>query len=57
VVPELDGPATVTIRTDVHTFSRLAGGRTTAEAVADAVTVDGDEALGRRIVANLAYTI
>lgn len=57
VVPELDGPATVTIRTDVHTFSRLAGGRTTAEAVADAVAIDGDEDLGHRILANLAYTI
>lgn len=57
VVAALDGPATAIIRTDVHTFSRLAGGRTTADAVADAVTVDGDEALGHRIVANLAYTI
>ncbi|HXH57347.1 maleylpyruvate isomerase family mycothiol-dependent enzyme [Iamia sp.] len=57
VVAALDGPATVMIRTDVHTFSRLAGGRTTPDAVGDAVAIDGDEDLGHRILANLSYTI
>jgi uncharacterized protein (TIGR03083 family) len=58
VVPELDRPASVVVITDVHTFTRLAGGRTHWEAVdADLIAIEGDQALGARILANLAYTI
>ncbi len=58
VVPELDLPASVVITTDVHTFTRLAGGRTHWEAVdADLIAIEGDPALGAHILANLAYTI
>lgn len=54
VVPALDGPPTVTVRSDVLTFTRLAGGRTTDTA---GVEVDGDAELGARILANLAFMI
>ncbi|HEX7133098.1 MAG TPA: maleylpyruvate isomerase family mycothiol-dependent enzyme [Iamia sp.] len=58
VVPSLDGPAWVVLTTDVHTFSRLAGGRTTWAAIdPDLVTVEGDPALAETILRNLAYTI
>ncbi|QYG91941.1 maleylpyruvate isomerase family mycothiol-dependent enzyme [Iamia sp. SCSIO 61187] len=58
VVDELDGPASVVITTDVHTFTRLAGGRTRWDAVdPDLVTIEGDQALGQQILTNLAYTI
>ncbi len=57
VVDSLDGPATATVRTDVHTLSRLAGGRVSLAAVANRVTVEGDADLGHRVVENLAYTI
>ena len=47
-----DAPAqpTATIRTDGETFARLACGRLGAAALAGLVTVDGDEALGWRVV-------
>ena len=54
VVDELAGPATVTLTMPVGVFSRLAGraggprGRCAARS-----TIDGDEDLGERIVANL----
>jgi len=58
VVDALDRPAWVTLTTDVHTFTRLAGGRTRyADIDSDLVTVEGDPALGDRILHNLAYTI
>lgn len=57
VVERLDGPATATLRTDIHTFSRLAGGRVSLAAVSNRVAVEGDEELGQRVVDNLAYTI
>lgn len=58
VVPTLDGPATVTLTTDVHTFTRLAGGRTRWATIDQAlVAIDGDRDLGLRILENLAYTI
>src|SRR5262249_35010055 len=57
VVPALDGPATVTLRMPVGVFTRLGGGRVTPAAVAGEVEIDGDEALGRAVLGNLAYTI
>lgn len=56
VVDALDDPATVTLRTSVHTFSRVAGGRRPADAFDD-ITVEGDPDLGARLLAHLAYTI
>lgn len=57
VVDELDGPATVTINLPALTFTRLCGGRTDAQAVRRLVEVEGDDALGERVLANLAYTV
>lgn len=58
VVDALDAPASVVLTTDVHTFTRLAGGRTSWAAIdQDLVTIDGDVALGQQILTNLAYTI
>ena len=54
VVDRLDGPATTTLRTDVLTFTRLAGGRTSDAA---GVEVEGDADLGGRVLANLAFMI
>ena len=54
VVDRLDGPATATLTTDVLTFTRLAGGRSTDTG---AVTVDGDADLAGRVLANLAFMI
>jgi uncharacterized protein (TIGR03083 family) len=54
VVDRLDGPATATLRTDVLTFTRLAGGRSSD---AGGVTVEGDADLGGRVLANLAFMI
>jgi len=55
LVEQLDRPATVTLRMPVGVFTRLGGGRTSA--TPEVVELAGDEALGRQIVANLAYTI
>ena len=58
VVDALDLPASVVITTDVHTFTRLAGGRTRWEAIDPSlVSIDGNTALGAQILQNLAYTI
>jgi len=57
VVDALDGPATVTLTTTVHAFSRLAGGRVPPDAPPEPVAVDGDQDLGQRILAHLAFTI
>lgn len=48
---------TAVITLDALLFTRLAGGRTTADRHADAIGYDGDEAVGRRIVDNLNYVI
>ncbi len=57
VVPDLPGPATATLALDSRLFTRLCGGRVpVAEHVAD-IGFTGDEALGRRVAANLAFTI
>ncbi len=51
-----DGPTTA-ITMDGLLFTRLAGGRTTPDRHADAITYDGDDAVGRRIVEHLSYVI
>ncbi|MCU1379409.1 MAG: hypothetical protein JWN29_2392 [Acidimicrobiales bacterium] len=55
VVDSLPGLATVTITMPVGEFTRLGGGRVHAGDVW--VELDGDTALGRHILENLAYTI
>jgi uncharacterized protein (TIGR03083 family) len=58
VVDTLDRPAWVTLTTDVHTFTRLAGGRTRyVDIDSDLVAIEGDPVLADRILHNLAYTI
>ncbi len=56
-----DAPAdpTVRITTDRRTFARLAGGRWTGAQARDrgVVRVDGDSALGDRVVDNMAFTL
>jgi uncharacterized protein (TIGR03083 family) len=48
---------TATIGLDALLFTRLAGGRTTPDRHARAITYSGDEAVGRRIVEHLNYVI
>jgi len=57
VVDELSAPATVTLTMTVGTFVRLSGGRIDAAAAMEQLTIDGDGALGRRLVEHGAYTI
>jgi hypothetical protein len=38
-------------------FTRLCGGRATADQYADLIELEGDLDLGQRVLANLAYTI
>lgn len=48
---------TSTISLDGLLFTRLAGGRTTPDRHAGAISYEGDEAVGRRIVEHLNYVI
>lgn len=61
VVGELAGAPTATIALSSTAYSRLSGGRVAAADVAagalGGVTFAGDEALGRRVLENLAFTI
>lgn len=51
------GPSTVTLGLNSGLFFRLAGGRVDPAAHAGEISIEGDEALGRRIVEVLAFTI
>ena len=55
VVDSLPGPATATLAMTPLQFTRLAGGRTDADAAS--VEITGDEALGGQVLANLGFTI
>ncbi|MGW0042494.1 maleylpyruvate isomerase family mycothiol-dependent enzyme [Rhodococcus sp. NPDC003348] len=57
VVPTLPGPPTVTLGLDSRLFTRLCGGRVSGADRIDEITFVGDEALGRQIATNLAFTI
>lgn len=58
VVPDFGGQLpTASITLDGRQFVRLAGGRPMVSEVAQTIEYDGDEAVGRRIVDNLAYVI
>ncbi|MGH7856293.1 MAG: maleylpyruvate isomerase family mycothiol-dependent enzyme, partial [Candidatus Binatia bacterium] len=51
------GDPTVKLTMDLETFSRLCTGRGDAAALADQVTIEGDEALGRKIVGEMNFMI
>ncbi|CAM3974467.1 maleylpyruvate isomerase family mycothiol-dependent enzyme [Smaragdicoccus niigatensis] len=57
VVESLSGPATTSLTLDSLLFVRLCGGRVDPAAQLDAVQIDGDVEVGRRIAENLAFTI
>lgn len=57
VVDELDRPADVVLRMPVHTFSRLGGGRSNAPQLRPTIEVEGDTALGERIIDRFGYMI
>jgi uncharacterized protein (TIGR03083 family) len=57
VVDELSGPPTLTATMPAGVFVRLGGGRADPATLRPQVVLEGDEALGERLVANLAYTI
>ncbi|MEU4645941.1 maleylpyruvate isomerase N-terminal domain-containing protein [Nocardia fluminea] len=57
VLDEVSEQPTTVIRLDSGLFARLRGGRTTADKHPGAVAVEGDTALGERLVHNLAFTI
>lgn len=57
VLDEVTEEPTTVIRLDSGLFARLRGGRTTADRHPGEVAVEGDTALGERLVHNLAFTI
>ncbi|MFD4355419.1 maleylpyruvate isomerase N-terminal domain-containing protein [Nocardia sp. NPDC058518] len=57
VLDEAAGEPTTVLRLDSGLFARLRGGRTTADRHPGEVVVEGDTALGERLVRNLAFTI
>ncbi len=56
VVDELGAPATVTLTMPVGAFVRLGGGRIPLAEAQSQVSIDGDQELGNRLIANGAYT-
>ncbi|MFC8386079.1 maleylpyruvate isomerase N-terminal domain-containing protein [Nocardia sp. NPDC057272] len=57
VLDEVSDEPTTVIRVNSGLFARLRGGRTTADRHPGEVVVEGDTALGERLVRNLAFTI
>jgi uncharacterized protein (TIGR03083 family) len=57
LVDALDGDPTVQVTLPVMLFLRLSGGRCEVDDHLDDVELAGDEELGRRLAANLAFTI
>ncbi len=56
-VESLAGEPTFTVTMDSHLFLRLCGGRLEGgPLIGDRITVTGDDALGRQLIENLAYT-
>jgi uncharacterized protein (TIGR03083 family) len=53
----LDGPATVTLRLSSALFMRLVGGRVEPNAVKPLIEIEGDQALGAKVLDNLAFTV
>jgi uncharacterized protein (TIGR03083 family) len=57
VVEHLSGEPTVVLRMPAGVFARLAGGRVEPATVRQQIALAGDDELGARILARLAYTI
>ncbi len=57
VVPELDGPATVTLTMPIGVMTRRCAGRVGPDDLLDQVVIDGDLALASQVLANQAYTV
>jgi hypothetical protein len=57
VLDEVSAEPTTVIRMHSGLFARLRGGRATADRHPGEVVVEGDTALGERLVHNLAFTI
>ena len=57
VVDSLPGPASVTLTLPVGVFTRLAGGRITADEARLRIVVDGDGELGSRVIENTPFTM
>lgn len=57
VVTEISRDPDVSISLESSLFMRLAGGRIAFDDVSDQVDIEGDLELGRRIAANLAFTV
>ncbi|HEX7992649.1 MAG TPA: hypothetical protein VF506_01945, partial [Streptosporangiaceae bacterium] len=57
VVPRIAGEPTASLALSSSLFLRLAGGREEAGQALGRIEVGGDEALGRQLATNLAYTI
>jgi len=57
VIPALDGEPTVSLRMPTGVFTRLGGGRATADALRAEIRVEGDAVLGQQVLTHLAYTI
>ncbi|MFE9786183.1 maleylpyruvate isomerase N-terminal domain-containing protein [Nocardia salmonicida] len=57
VLDEISEEPTTLLRLDSGLFARLRGGRTTVDRHPGEVVVEGDTALGERLVQNLAFTI
>jgi hypothetical protein len=54
----LDGAPTVALRLPANLWLRLTGGRESADPhVGQDLEIEGDEALGRQLATNLAFTI
>ncbi|HEY5855049.1 MAG TPA: maleylpyruvate isomerase family mycothiol-dependent enzyme [Aldersonia sp.] len=56
-VDAFDASPTTTITLDSRLFVRLTGGRTTAEAHIDEISIAGDRTLGKQIVHHFAFTM
>lgn len=57
VVPRIEGEPTASLSLSSSLFLRLAGGREDAGEALGRIELGGDEALGRQLATNLAYTI
>ena len=57
VVTEISRDPDVSLQLESSLFMRLAGGRIAFDDVSEQVDIDGDVELGRRIAANLAFTV
>jgi len=57
VVPDLSGPATVTLTMPIGVMTRRCAGRVGPDDLLDQVAIDGELELASRILANQSYTI